>query len=150
MYRNVFPDNDAVRADLLDYAFEVENFDAHFGRILTAIEKAGQLHNTLVIATSDHGMPFPRCTGQAYDAYSHIPLAIMSPDCFRTTGRTVADFVTFADIAPTIIEAADLEWQATRMTLIFGTSLLDILRRIAPGRSTHPEIMSSLGRNATI
>jgi len=71
-----WPDNDVTRNDMLDYAIEVEHYDVHLGRILEAIEAVGELDNTLIVATSDHGMPFPRVKGQAYLDSNHIPLAI--------------------------------------------------------------------------
>ena len=59
-----WPDNEFVRNDLLDYAFKVEYFDRHLGRMLDALEKRGLLDNTIVIVTSDNGMPFPRIKGR--------------------------------------------------------------------------------------
>ena len=70
-----WPDNARTRGDMLDYAIEVEHYDTHLGRILTHLEKTGQLANTLIVATSDHGMPFPRCKGQAYDYSNHVPVS---------------------------------------------------------------------------
>ncbi|MEI7820044.1 MAG: alkaline phosphatase family protein [Verrucomicrobiota bacterium] len=72
-----WPDNDTVRNDMLDYAFEAEHFDRHLGRMLAELEKRGLLHNTLVVVTADHGMPFPRSKGNAYDLANHVPLAMM-------------------------------------------------------------------------
>ena len=57
------------------------------------IEAAGQLDNTLVVCTSDHGMPFPRCKGQAYEHSNHIPLAMRWPAGIRGAGRTIKDYV---------------------------------------------------------
>jgi len=123
------PDNEIVRSDMLDYSLEVENFDAHLGRILDALEKAGQLDNTIVIATADNGMPFPRAKANLYDSGARLPLAIrwgakISP------GRTVTDFVTFADVAPTLLAAAGLDAHA-QMT---GRSFLDVLTSKESGR----------------
>lgn len=70
------PDNDVVRGDLADYAIEVESADAHIGRALKMLEDAGVIDDTLVIVTSDHGMPFPRVKGQIYEDGFHLPLAI--------------------------------------------------------------------------
>src|SRR5690606_38574449 len=70
------PDTEAVRDDLLDYAIEVEWADAHVGRALTLLEEAGELENTLVIVTSDHGMPFPFVKGQIFEDGFHLPLAM--------------------------------------------------------------------------
>jgi len=82
-----WPDNETVRNDMLDYAFEVEHFDRHLGRMLAELEKRGLLDNTLVVVTSDHGMPFPRVKGQAYEPSNHIPLAMMWRKGLKQPGR---------------------------------------------------------------
>jgi len=46
-----WPDNNTVRNDMLDYAFEVEHFDRHLGRMLATLAKRGLLENTLVIVS---------------------------------------------------------------------------------------------------
>ena len=60
----------------LDYAVEVEWFDQQLGKMLAQLESAGELENTIIIVTSDHGQPFPRVKGQVYEDGIHIPLAI--------------------------------------------------------------------------
>ena len=59
-----WPDNDTVRNDLLDYAFEIEYFDYHLSKMLKILEQKGMLENTIIIVTSDNGMPFPRIKGR--------------------------------------------------------------------------------------
>jgi N-sulfoglucosamine sulfohydrolase len=100
-----FPDNDIVRGDLADYAIEVEWYDTHIGRALEHLESRGLLDNTLIIATSDHGMPFPRVKGQIYDDGFHIPMAARWGKQIKP-GRVVTDFITFPDLAPTLLELA--------------------------------------------
>jgi N-sulfoglucosamine sulfohydrolase len=129
-----WPDNEIVRNDMLDYAFEVEHFDRHLARMLELLEQRGQLDNTLVIVTSDHGMPFPRAKGQAYEASNHVPLAVMWRQGIKARGRTVDDYVSFADIAPTLIELAGLKWAETGMQPAVGRSLTDILWATKAGR----------------
>ena len=121
-----WPDNETSRHDMLDYAIEVEHYDRHLGRILQAIEAAGQLNNTLVVATSDHGMPFPRVKGQAYDHSNHIPLAIRWPAGIEGNQRVVRDYVNFTDLAPTFLEAAGITTLGPIMQPISGRSLFDI------------------------
>ena len=70
------PDTPEVRSDLLDYYAEVEWFDQQVGRVLAELEKTGELDNTLIIVTSDNGMPFPRAKGTLYEAGVHMPLAM--------------------------------------------------------------------------
>ncbi len=62
----IWPDNEVVRNDLLDYAFEVEHFDRQVQRAIDILEERGELDNTLVVVSSDNGMPFPRAKGQEY------------------------------------------------------------------------------------
>lgn len=122
-----WPDKEMVRTDMLDYAFEIEYFDKHLGKMLTALEERGLLENTIVIVTSDNGMPFPRIKGQAYEYSNHMPLAIMWKDGIKQPGRTVEDFVSFIDFAPTFLEMAGIKESESQMQPIEGKSLTDIL-----------------------
>jgi N-sulfoglucosamine sulfohydrolase len=123
-----WPDNETVRHDLLDYAVEVEHFDAHLGRMLQLLEERQLLDNTLVVVTSDHGMPFPRCKGQTYDASNHVPLAVAWPQGIAAPGRTVDDYVSFIDLAPTFLQVAGVDWEASGMAPTPGRSLCDIFQ----------------------
>lgn len=129
-----WPDNDTIRNDMLDYAIEVEHFDSHLGKALQQLEAAGQLSNTLIVATSDHGMPFPRVKGQAYDHSNHIPLAIRWADGITGTGRVVNDFVDFADLAPTFLEAGRVGDSGPIMQPISGRSLFPIFKSSRSGQ----------------
>ena len=71
-----WPDGETVRNDLLDYCAEVEWFDSHLGRMLSSLERIGELDNTLVVVTSDNGMPFPRAKVNLYDWGVHMPLSV--------------------------------------------------------------------------
>jgi arylsulfatase A-like enzyme len=129
-----WPDNEVVRNDMLDYAFEVEHFDRHLGRMVADLERRGQLDNTLVIVTSDNGMPFPRAKGNQYEVSNHMPLAAMWKAGIRSPGRTATDFVSFIDFAPTFIELAGLNWEQTGMAPPAGRSLTDIFGSDKAGR----------------
>jgi len=129
-----WPDNERVRHDMLDYAFEVEHFDRHLGRMLAALERRGLLENTLVIVTSDHGMPFPRGKGYAYEASNHVPFAAMWPAGIKRPGRTVDDFISFIDLAPTFVDVAGLAWADTGMAPATGRSLTGLFRAVQGGR----------------
>ena len=131
----VWPDNNVVRNDMLDYAFEVEHFDRHLGRMLAELEKRGALDNTLVVVTSDNGMPFPRSKGNEYEVSNHMPLAAMWKRGIRAPGRTVTDFVSFIDFAPTFIEVAGVKWAQTGMAPAAGRSLTDVFRSEKSGRA---------------
>ncbi|MEQ8849131.1 sulfatase [Botrimarina sp.] len=120
-----WPDNEVVRNDLLDYALEVQHFDEHVGRMLELLGARGELDRTLVVVTSDHGMPFPRGKGQAYEESNHVPLAVRWPDGIEAPGRTVGGFASMIDLAPTVLEAAGVDAEETGMAAITGQSLTD-------------------------
>lgn len=129
-----WPDTEKVRNDILDYAFEVENFDLHLSRMLAELEKRGLLENTIVVVTSDNGMPFPHCKGYAYNNSDHLPLAIMWPKGIAKPGRVVDDYVSFIDFAPTFLEVAGVAQSASGMAPITGRSLAEIFKSQKSGR----------------
>ncbi|MDX2267038.1 MAG: sulfatase [Bryobacter sp.] len=118
-----YPNHNTIKSDYLDYALEVESNDHHIGRALAALEQRGELDNTLVVVTSDHGMPFPRVKGQIYEEGFHLPLFARLPGVIKP-GRTVDDFVNTRDFGPTFLDLAGLP-KAGTMT---GRSFLDLLR----------------------
>ena len=134
-----WPDTAVVRNDMLDYALEVEYFDTQLGRMLEILRQAGELENTIIVVTSDNGMPFPRSKGTTYEISLHMPLAIHWPAGIEQPGRTVQDYVSFIDLAPTFLELAGVKAAAAGMELPQGRSLSGILMnknggQIEPGR----------------
>ncbi len=117
------PDTPAVRSDLLDYYAAVERFDRGVGWLLARLNATGERDDTLLVVTSDNGMPFPRAKANLYDAGTRVPLIIQWPDAFQGN-RVIDDFVTLTDIAPTLLAAAG---QALHPEMT-GRSLLPALR----------------------
>jgi arylsulfatase A-like enzyme len=126
----ILPDSVEVRNDLLDYYVEVQRFDRDLGHIIEALERAGELENTIVIVTSDNGMPFPRAKANVYDAGARVPLVIRWPGISRG-GAVVESLVSLTDLAPTLLEGAGLK----PLDAMTGRSLLPLLRgESQPGR----------------
>ncbi len=124
-----FPDVDEIRSDVADYYFEVQRFDREVGELVDLLERLGELDNTLIVMTGDHGMPFPRGKGNLYDSGTRVPMAVRWADAIPGN-RTVTDFVSTTDIAPTFLDAAELV-VPPEMT---GRSLLPILTSTKSGR----------------
>jgi N-sulfoglucosamine sulfohydrolase len=122
-----WPDHEIVRHDMLDYAFEVEHMDMHLGRMLAELERRGLLDDTIIIVTSDHGMPFPRVKGYAYHDSNHVPLAIRWPHGVKQPGRALHDFVDFTEIAPTVLDYAGIAWGDSGMMPMTGQSWRPLL-----------------------
>jgi len=117
-----FPDSNEVRSDVADYYFEVQRFDSLVGDAIKVLEESGELDNTIVVMTGDHGMPFPRCKSNNYDSGARVPLAIRWPSKVKA-GTVVNDFVSLVDVAPTFYQAADLDVPSD----VSGRSLLSLL-----------------------
>ncbi|MFW6275686.1 MAG: sulfatase [bacterium] len=99
----MLPDNETIRADLLDYAVEIEWFDNHLGRMIEYLDQTGELENTIIIVTSDNGMPFLNAKATCYNFGIHVPLAVRYPKKIPGN-RIIDDLVGFIDLAPTILD----------------------------------------------
>jgi N-sulfoglucosamine sulfohydrolase len=123
-----WPDTPEIRSDLLDYAQEIDWFDAQLTRVLAALSARGELDNTLIVVTSDNGMPFPRAKTTLYDPGVRMPLAIRWPGRIPA-GRVIDDFVSHIDFAPTFLSAAGVASPA----LFTGRSLLPVVSATGSG-----------------
>lgn len=123
------PDAPEARSDMCDYYFAAERCDRESGEMMALLEKAGQLENTIVVMTGDNGMPFPRGKTNLYDIGTRQPLAVRWGARVKG-GRTIEDFISFCDFAPTFLEAAGLK-PGSDMT---GRSFLDLLVGDKSGR----------------
>jgi N-sulfoglucosamine sulfohydrolase len=124
-----FPDNEIVRNDIADYYFEVQRWDQLVGSAIAELEKHGLLENTIIIMTSDNGMPFPRSKANLYDSGVRVPFAIRWGKGLKP-GRKIEDFISLADMAPTLLELSGTPTPAN-MT---GQSITPLLRSEKSGR----------------
>lgn len=96
------PDNEIIRTDLLDYAFEIEWFDSHLLKMIDLLKERGELENTIIIVTSDNGMQFPYAIANCYEYGIHVPMAVSWPEKIKK-GSVSHDLINLADIAATIL-----------------------------------------------
>ena len=125
-----YPDSETIRSDVADYYFEVERWDGDVARVLDLLDQEGLAENTIVVMTGDHGMPFPRCKSNLYDSGARVPMAVRWPKGIRKPGRTVTDFVSTTDLAPTFLEAAGIPIPG----VMTGRSWLNIFNSPKGGR----------------
>lgn len=116
------PDNEPVREDMLDYYAEVNRFDKTVESAIALLKKEGLYDNTLIIVTSDNGMPFPRAKANVYDGGSNIPLIMRWGNHFKN-GTRYRELVSLVDLAPTILDVADVSIPGS----LTGKSLLPLL-----------------------
>jgi len=123
------PDVPEVREDMTDYLGEAMAFDGALGVLLAKLEAVGELTNTIVIVSGDHGAPgFPHGKCNLYDFGTRVPLAIRWSGA--QGGRLVDDLITLPDLAPTLLELAGLPVPPA-MT---GRSLLPLLQSTKSGQ----------------
>jgi N-sulfoglucosamine sulfohydrolase len=103
-----YPESEVIRGDIADYYVEVQRFDRDVGAALALLEARGELEDTLVVMTGDHGFPFPRGKTNLYDLGSRVPLALRWGARVEA-GQRVDELVSLVDVAPTLLEAAGLE-----------------------------------------
>lgn len=122
------PKADDVKSDIADYLYEINHFDVHLGRMIQTLEEIGELDNTLIVVTSDNGMPFPRAKANVYEYGIHMPLAIRWGNEVQG-GMTVDDLISLTDLAPTFLEIAGVEHPSgvDGASAMIGVSLKNIL-----------------------
>lgn len=90
----------------------IDLIDAQVGRMIDALERTGQLENTIIIFMSDHGEmlgdhgfylkgPF------FYDPAVRVPLIISGPGI--SGGKRCSNLTELADLAPTLLDAANVD-----------------------------------------
>lgn len=84
------------------------SIDANLGRLLDDLRRRGELDDTLVVFTSDHGSHFRtrnlEYKRSCHDASIRVPLVLRGPG-FRG-GKRRADLTTNLDLVPTLVTAA--------------------------------------------
>ena len=124
------PDVHEVREDFNDYLGECVAFDTGLGVILERLEAIGELDNTLLVVSGDHGIPgFPRGKCNLYDFGTEVAMAVRWPEKIQP-GRTVSDFVNLMDLAPTFLDAAGVDSPEGMV----ARSLMSLLKSAESGR----------------
>ena len=108
--------------------------DEGIGRILETLESSGQLDNTVIVFTADHGYFYGehglnKERRLAYEEIARTPLAVRYPKLIEA-GRSVDEFVLSIDLAPTLLELGG----AAIPSHIQGHSLVPFLKGKPPGR----------------
>jgi len=116
-----------IRAELAVYYAVISHLDAQIGRIIAALEETGQLHNTLVIFASDHGLALGshglRGKQNMYEHTVNVPLILAGPGVSR--GQTTAAQVYLRELYPTVCELVGIPIPAT----VEGQSFAGVLSR---------------------
>jgi len=117
------PDTLVARQDAAAFRTSARHLDRRMGRVLDALARAGLADNTLVIATTDHGPPFPRMKCNLTDGGLGVFLIMRGPNGF-TGGKVVDGLVSQVDLFPTLCEVLGIRPPAW----LQGVSLMPLVR----------------------
>lgn len=123
-----WPDSENVRTDMPDYAFEIEYFDSLLALIIEELERRELFDNTIIIVTSDNGMPFPRVKGQVYPDDNRLPLSIRWGKDIKKPRRVIDDYFSFSDFAPTFSDIIEVKSEDHGMEDFSGMSWKDVFK----------------------
>lgn len=133
------PESDVIKGDLLDYAVEIEWFDAHLQKMLELLREKGELENTIIVVTADNGMAFPSAKANCFEFGTHVPLAIYWGKEIPAN-LVVEEVTSTVDLAPTLLEAAGVK--RTVYKGMSGKSMLSVLK----GKAKRKEAVAFSGR----
>ncbi len=102
-------DDEGARRELAAYQGAIRKLDGAVGRILEALETENLAENTLVVFTTDHGIPFPRAKCSVYDPGLETCLLMRWPRANWRQGQVVEPMIPHIDILPTLLELAGVE-----------------------------------------
>lgn len=101
------PDDAKIRCDVAELNTGVRHVDQAVGSILRAIKDARLSDDTLVVFTTDHGIPFPRAKGTLYDTGIGVAFLMRGSDGF-SGGKVIDAQVSQIDFLPTITQLAGI------------------------------------------
>lgn len=101
-------DDAAVRRDLAEFQGSVRHLDRGFGQIMDALRAHEVLEETIVVATTDHGIDYPRMKGTFSDAGLEVFLFLRFPQGGWAQGVDCDALVSHLDILPTVLEQAGI------------------------------------------
>lgn len=125
-YRDQGIDQHLLRNQKAYYYACISFIDYQVGRVLEALEETGQLDNTLILFTSDHGelLGDYHCFGKRsmHDAAARIPLLARLPGTFEPGARCTSP-ASLVDLAPTCLALGGGSLDSHELD---GENLLDI------------------------
>lgn len=134
------PDTPDVREDMAELHTALEITDCAVGIVLQALREAGLEDDTVVLFTTDHGLPLPGHKCNLTDDGIAVAMMLSFPNN-PMEGKACDALVSQTDIFPTLCELAGLpcpEW-------VEGTSLLPVLK---DGTTIHEAVFAEINYHA--
>ncbi|XP_014203621.1 N-sulphoglucosamine sulphohydrolase [Copidosoma floridanum] len=138
-------DTEAARRDIAAQYTTMSRLDQGVGLIMKELEMAGVKDDTLVIYTSDNGIPYPSGRTNLYDPGMIEPMILSSPKHKQRHNQATYSMTSLLDIAPTLIDwfgvTGDKKVKKYLSTLT-GKSLLPLLEK-EPAENSSDAVFAS-------
>ncbi|MBX9653120.1 sulfatase [bacterium] len=124
------PDIPEVRQDLAEYYQSISRMDQGVGKVLSALEASGRANDTMVIFTSDNGMPFAGAKTNVYEPAIRLPFIVRLPDKDKPSSDSKKSdaMISFVDVTPTILDwLGALPEDKGKKPAFHGRSILPLL-----------------------
>ena len=115
------PDTPQVRQDVLSFYQSVQVVDRCVEIVIEALQESGRDKDTIVLFTTDHGIPFPRHKCTLYDGGIGVACLLKVPSL---QGKVCDALVSHLDILPTLLILVGIP----NPSYLQGRSLLSLLR----------------------
>ncbi len=97
-------DTEVTRNDLAGLQGSIKFMDAGVGEILSGLEQSGLTENTVVIFTSDHGIPYSGAKWSLFDPGLETPLIMRWPAGGLVGGTVHHQLMSNVDFLPTLLD----------------------------------------------
>lgn len=98
-------DSEQLRQEMAEMQGATNRYDRALGQVLDILDKHDVAENTIVVATTDHGIDFPRVKGAFYDRGIEALMLIRYPAGNWGKGRVIDELSSHIDLVPTLLEA---------------------------------------------
>lgn len=130
-------ESDSARAEFAAYQGYIQRMDSGVGSILDRLDELGLRDNTVVLFTTDHGMPFPRAKCTCYEAGLEVAAIWRYPGRGWNDGRSVDGLSSHIDVLPTLCELCAVPMPES----VQGTTLTPLIDN---GRLVHEHVFGEM------
>jgi len=135
-------DTQEIREDLARFQGTIRFFDKCIGEILNALKKSPAAEKTLVVFTSDHGIPYPGAKWCLYEPGIETPLIMSQPGTVLQGGKVYHQLMSNVDFLPTLLDLLGVDKPANLQGYSFkevieGTATKSPRREVFAQRTSH-------------
>lgn len=116
------PDTPMARKDAADYQRSLNILDNGLKNVLDKLKETGLDNNTLIISTTDHGLPFPGMKSDLSDHGTGVYFFLKGPSI--PEGKVIDGLTSQVDLFPTLCEFLDIE----KPEWLQGVSMLPLIK----------------------